>query len=321
VDIICNKRRIPNDSTFALFEIMTDNGVYLTERFLEGHSRVLDILAGWFIVRDQYMHKYPKSDLKFKLVFKVKLFNIEYLQSNMLTVPDDVLEMFFIQGVSDVVQNRLPTTFPQAFELAALQVQGTFGDADCVSLVRNHVADYLPRIAAECVRKERKLQNAKKKQKKEENKPNAMTYISVCCLASFVVNFQKEFDVPSRMLTDRDKFRGIEKRVAQQHYLNFLLSTWEIYGTMQWAAEQMKPTPGKGQEAVIIAVNERGFFVLDPETKYIQMLVKYSNMITVAVDGSTFQLIAGSQLHNKPLEFRTKQGSQIMQLMEAYKEF
>ena len=80
---------------------------------LDEDERVLDIIAYWQKTYDDDRAKNPKHVETYKFMYKVRLF-LDFDPQD-----EQAVDLFYIQGVFDVVNSRYPTTEKDCAQLAA----------------------------------------------------------------------------------------------------------------------------------------------------------------------------------------------------------
>jgi hypothetical protein len=140
---LCGAVSLANDGTYGVFQTAINKGEYLSEKQLLPEERLLDVLASWYEKREAFLAENPDSDLKFKLIFKARLFRARQLES----LSPAAVHILFVQGAFDVVEGALPVSTELAFTLGGLHLLslvGPGGDAASM-LVGDQVRKFLPR--------------------------------------------------------------------------------------------------------------------------------------------------------------------------------
>eukprot|EP01006_Ploeotia_vitrea_P038499 TRINITY_DN66241_c8_g1_i1.p1 TRINITY_DN66241_c8_g1~~TRINITY_DN66241_c8_g1_i1.p1 ORF type:complete len:707 (+),score=392.65 TRINITY_DN66241_c8_g1_i1:360-2480(+) len=148
VDDLCGilrkKMGLPTDETFGLYELsrdVVDKRPRRWVRNLDGNDRLLDVMATWPIRLRERQEIDKKSQLHFDLMFQVNLFISDLLDN----LSGSTLDMYFIQGCSDVARGIYPYDREEALDLAGLHVQGRFGKADPGYLIKKELNKFVPK--------------------------------------------------------------------------------------------------------------------------------------------------------------------------------
>ena len=135
-NMVTHKLGLKDGTPFAIFEVSSDE----EERVLDEDERVLDIIAYWQKTYDDDRAKNPKQVETYKFMYKVRLF------LDLDPQDEQAVDLFYIQGVFDVVNSRYPTTEKDCAQLAALQVQEKHGDfKGMTGMITDQLQTYCPK--------------------------------------------------------------------------------------------------------------------------------------------------------------------------------
>ena len=213
-----------------------------------------------------------------KLVYKRRVFIKNQLPASKL----QFISYNYIQAIADVQSGNYPCSKTDALELAAYQMQLTYGDHDS----KIHVAGFLKDkiaglIPAPLLKSETKLEEWE-----------ALIY------------------------QDHAKLIGMKKEDARIAYL-MRVRQWNFYGGTFWT---VKNTEGNGMpESVVLSVNEYGIEILAIGTKENIRRFNHRDISSYTYNrnrfGFTLSVVPG--IHKK-YYFATPHGKDIVRVLQAY---
>ena len=270
---LAGQLKIVNEGSFALFEMIDDSGAK-SERMLEDDERILDVMAGW---EEMLKASQRKSGLNFKVVYRLKLF----LSREEAFLSLEALNMYFIQGLYDVISMNYPCSEKDALMLSAVAVQAVYG-GDAINftpgVLINKLAAFVP---------------AELLQRRD---------------SSFL---------ETKILQEHVDQVGLTRVEAKKKYLAFI-KEWPIYGATFFPALQISRISKNPPEDVLLSISERGLIILDGKTKEIKKQYYLAEILTYGYKEKSFLVVAGNLAQQKKLNFQTSQGKMINDLLLTY---
>jgi myosin-7 len=270
---LAGQLQIKNEASFSLFEMIDDSGEK-SERMLEEDERLLDVMASW---EDMLKASQRKSGLNFKVVYRLKLF----LSREEAFLSAEALNMYFIQGLYDVISMNYPCTEKDALMLGALAVQGVYG-GDPIK--------YAPGILI--------------------NKLSAF-------VPADLLQRRDSGYLEAKILQEHVDCVNLSRTDAKKKFLEFI-KQWPIYGATFFRALQISRISKNPPEDVLLAVSERGLIVLDGKSKEVKKNYELSEILTYGYKEKSFLVVAGNLAQQKKLNFQTSQGKMINDLLLTY---
>ena len=189
------------------------------------------------------------------------------------------IELAYYQAVNDVTDSRYPCTESDAIRLAALEAQEKFGDyEDGSDVFGENLALYI----------QHKYYN-------EDTKDS---------LKALIYDSYREL-------------RGYTPLESKLNYLDYV-KAWKIYGSAYFVARPQNTKQTKFPPEVVIACNNKGILVVDPETKEFLGDYPYSEVVTWGHSSTTFVLVVGNLIKSRKIFFGTDQGLELNSLIHAY---
>jgi myosin-7 len=200
-------------------------------------------------------------------------------------VEDDdtsAIEMMYIQAKHDVVDARYPCTEQDSVTLAALQVQEEFGDCPSDPSTCTYLRGNLDRF-----------------------------------VAARYFEDGRETEIESQIMTLYGKLTGYSQLEARLSYLDYVKS-WKIYGSSYYFAEPQNNREFPSE--VVLAINNKGILVVDPETKDFLAEYPYQNVVTWGHSANSFVVVTGNMSRQVKVYFKTDQGKEMNQMVRQYVE-
>jgi myosin-7 len=190
------------------------------------------------------------------------------------------VEMMYIQAKHDVVDARYPCTDQDAITLAALQVQEEFGDHPGGDSPCSYITGKLHKF-----------------------------------VTAKVLEGNEADSIESSIMKLYAKLTGYSQQEARLSYLDYVKS-WKIFGSMYYFAEPIcnKMLPNE----VVIAINNKGILVVDPNSKEFLEEFPYNKVVTWGASDKAFSVVAGDLVHNRKVFFKTNQGKEMSRIVRAY---
>jgi len=270
---LAKKLQIINDQSFSLFEMIDDSGER-TERMLDQDERILDVMAGW---EEMLKVSQRKSGLNFKIVYRIKLF----LSREEAFLSQDALNMYFIQGLYDVIMMNYPCGEKEALMLGAMAVQGVYGGES---------ASFTPGVLI--------------------NKLNNF-------VPADLLQRRDSAYLEAKILQELTEFVNLSRIEAKKKFLD-VIKKWPIYGATFFRALQISRISKNPPEDVLLSVSERGLIILDGKTKEVKKNYELSEILTYGYKEKSFLVVAGNLAQQKKLNFQTLQGKMINDLLLTY---
>ena len=269
-NMVTHKLGLKDGEPFAIFEVSSDE----EERVLDEDERVLDIIAYWQKTYDDDRAKNPKHVETYKFMYKVRLF-LDFDPQD-----EQAVDLFYIQGVFDVVNARYPTTEKDCAQLAALQVQERHGDfKGMTGMITDQLKEYCPKKYIETKAMEQDM---------EDN------------------IIKKWSSLAGKGYTDMD---------ARGNYLDYI-GRWKIYGSTYFIVE---PTSEESWPSeIVLAINAKMILVVHPHTQEFLAEYPYDKVVTWGKSRTSFVLVLGNMMESHKIIFRTDQGEEINSLVQAY---
>ena len=268
--MVTHKLGLKDGTPFAIFEVSSDE----EERVLDEDERVLDIIAYWQKTYDDDRAKNPKHVETYKFMYKVRLF-LDFDPQD-----EQAVDLFYIQGVFDVVNSRYPTTEKDCAQLAALQVQERHGDfKGMTGMVTDQLATYCPKKFIETKAMEQDM---------EDN------------------IIQKWSSLAGKGYTNMD---------ARGNYLDYI-GRWKIYGSTYFIVEPSSENQWPSE--IVLAINAKMILVVHPHTQEFLAEYPYDKVVTWGKSRTSFVLVLGNMMESHKIIFRTDQGEEINGLVQAY---
>eukprot|EP00455_Lapot_gusevi_P045468 TRINITY_DN5824_c0_g1_i2.p1 TRINITY_DN5824_c0_g1~~TRINITY_DN5824_c0_g1_i2.p1 ORF type:complete len:245 (-),score=82.63 TRINITY_DN5824_c0_g1_i2:176-910(-) len=220
-----------------------------------------------------------KSSLNFRIVYRIKLF----LSREEQYLSPDALNLYFIQGIYDVVHANYPCSEKDALTLAACAVQGTFGSNDpsfySNGFLANKLAQFVPKD---------------------------------------IITRRDHTYIDAKILQEHAAFQHMNKTEARKKYLE-IIKKWPIYGASFFKVVQVARVQAKvTTEDLILAISERGAILCDPTTREVRKAIELPEIVTYGYKDKSFLLVVGNMVQQKKLTFQTPQGKQINDLILTY---
>jgi len=191
------------------------------------------------------------------------------------------IELMYVQATHDVVDSRYPCSEQDAITLAALQMQEAFGDFPS---------------SGECSFLKGKLG----------------LYLSSRLIEQFPAA-----ELEEKVYKLYKKLTGYSQMEARLSYLDYVKS-WKIYGSTYFFAEPQnnKDLPRE----CVLAINNKGILVVDPNSKEFLAEYDYSNVVTWGHSANSFVVVTGSTNRQIKMYFKTDQGKEINNMVRCYVE-
>lgn len=252
------------------------------------------------------------QEAEVSLRFQARLF----LSSNLSTLSDGELSIYFERVVSDFLSGWYPADEAEIMRLAVLQLYAEHGPTPDHS----YSAGWLVRELPNCIPQE-------------------------------LLGKRSSSFLATRIFTELQKLSGRSQREARLEYMRMLQSRSTHGGTFFRAVELVSRKKGaaaatadgggggggkaaaalanaassgatvtsKGDKYVILCVSERGLHVLDPVHRNEIQLFTYGRIKTFGdADANTLVLTAGTEHHEFRKRFLTNSASEIHALMQDY---
>jgi hypothetical protein len=218
-----------------------------------------------------------KSGLNFKIVYRIKLF----LSREEAFLSQEALNMYFIQGLYDVIMMNYPCAEKEALMLGALAVQGVYG-AESASftpgVLINKLSNFVPQDLL-------------------QRRDSAF--------------------LEAKILQELTEFVSLGRIEAKKKFLD-VVKKWPIYGATFFRAQQISRISKNPAEDVLLSVSERGLIILDGKTKEVKKNYELSEILTYGYKEKSFLVVAGNLAQQKKLNFHTLQGKMINDLLLTY---
>lgn len=245
--MVSQKLQIKNPEPFAIYEISHPS---LEERNLDENERVLDIVAYWQKTFDDDKAKNRKHDETYHFLFKVRLF----LDPD----PADIasMDLFYIQGVHDVVNARYPTNEQDTVTLAALQAQEEHGDyAGNAEIISGKMGRYVSK--------------------------------------KFIDTPTQEQAIEDRVLKVWQTLagKGYSSRDSRANYLEYIKS-WKIYGSTYYVVEPQNSRDFPKE--VVLAINAHRILIVHPSSQEFLAEYPYDEVVTWGQSSKSFVLVTGN---------------------------
>jgi hypothetical protein len=317
---------------FGLTQVATERGRYLSECALTDGARLLDVIIGWLQAQanDQALKERTKSSawedrvstLRFKLVFKAKLFFYHLLKRGVLG--NDGVNLYYQQCVCDIVTGIYPCTKEDAIYLAALQLHADLGQDAQPLAIAPMLDQFLPMKHLRVLRGE----DEKKKPAKDQK-----------------FDLAANMTVANRLLMERAKYNGLDKLEAKRLYLDQCLKL-PHYGALfftvilQWDAkigdwdfEEMcmknlkkNTNTVKNPTEYAVGISEKGILFCDKQTKVLKRHDKLSRVPSHGYNGEYFWYTLGDPKlaqdkadSQRIVVFKTNLGKVMDSLFATYK--
>ena len=238
---------VKDGEPFSIYEISYPDE---EERVLDETERVLDIVAYWQKTFDDDKAKNKKHDETYHFLYKVRLF----LDPD----PKDhaAVDLFYIQGVHDVVHARYPTNEQDCVTLAALQVQEKHGDysgeAECL---QSNMRKYVSKKFLETPAREQEMQD-------------------------MVVKVWQTL-----------AGKGYSSRDAKVNYLDYI-KAWKIYGSTYFVVEPQNSRDFPKE--VVLAINAQRVLIVHPQSQEFLAEYPYNEVVTWGQSSKSFVLVTGN---------------------------
>jgi hypothetical protein len=262
------------------------------------------------------------STLRFKLVFKAKLFFYHLLKRGVLAA--DGVNLYYQQGVCDIVSGIYPCSQDDAIYLAALQLHADLGrDAQAQNLV-TMLDQFLP------VKHLRALRGEDEKKKADKQKIDPPVNLTIA----------------NRLLQERTKYDDMEKAEAKRCYLDHLLKL-PHYGALfftvlfiidakvgDWDFDEFCLKNNKKNTNVVkapieyqLGISEKGILYCDRQTKALKRHDKLSKVPSHGFNNEYLYYTLGDPKlsvdkadSQRILVFKTNLGKVIDHLCGLYKQ-
>jgi len=271
-EMVTLKHNVRDGEPFAIYEISFPDE---EERVLDETERVLDIVAYWQKTFDDDKAKNKKHDETYHFLYKVRLF----LEPD----PTDhaAVDLFYVQGVHDVVHARYPTSDQDCVTLGALQVQEKYGDwtPDCRNPLTGNMHKFISK---------KFLSDKLREQEMEDN----------------VMQVWKK--LAGKTYTSRD---------AKQNYLDYI-KAWKIYGSTYFVVEPQSSRDFPKE--VVLAINAQRVLIVHPQSQEFLAEYPYNEVVTWGQSSKSFVLVTGNLVRQQKVYFRTEQGKDMNALVHAY---
>jgi hypothetical protein len=270
-DMVTLKHNVRDGEPFAIYEISFPDE---EERVLDEEERVLDIVAYWQKTFDDDKAKNKKHDETYHFLYKVRLF----------LEPDPMdhaaVDLFYVQGVHDVVHARYPTSDEDCVTLGALQVQEKHGDwtpaMDDGAGGSNPLSGNMHKFIS------KKFLDSKAREDEMESK---------------VMEVWKTLSG-----------KGYTSRDAKQNYLDYI-KAWKIYGSTYFVVEPQNSRDFPKE--VVLAINAQRVLIVHPQSQEFLAEYPYNEVVTWGQSSKSFVLVTGNLVRQQKVYFRTEQGKDM----------
>lgn len=214
----------------------------------------------------------------------VEEFKFQYKVGLFYDVEDSdssAVELMYVQATHDIVDSRYPCSEQDAITLAALQMQEHFGDFPS---------------SGNCTYLRGKLG---------------------LYLSSRLIEQTPASELEEQVYKLYKKLSGYSQMEARLSYLDYVKS-WKIYGSTYFFAEPQnnKELP----KECVLAINNKGILVVDPNTKEFLAEYDYSSVVTWGHSLNSFVVVTGSTNRQIKMYFKTDQGKEINNMVRCYVE-
>ena len=214
----------------------------------------------------------------FKIVFMIRLF----ISQEMQRMSHDALHMYFIQAWYCLVMQYYPCPEKEILHLAAYIVQATFPGKDASFFVPGFLGQSLSRF-----------------------------------LPASLVNSRDAAYLEAKILQEHAEMMQLSPVEAKRRLLEHVRK-FPIYGSTFYQAVQVTRVNKSAPEEVYIAVNEWGLFVCDGDKREIKKAFELSEILTYGYKDKNFLMVAGNLAKQRKLNFHTKYGKEINDLIVTY---
>jgi hypothetical protein len=268
--MVSYKLGVKDGEPYAIFEVSSEE----EERVLDADERVLDVVAYWQKTFDDDKAKNAKVQETYKFMYKVRLF-LEFDPTD-----EPAVNLFYIQGVFDVVNARYPTVQKDCEQLAALQIQEEHGDfAGMTGMVTGQLEKYCP--------------------------------------AKYLDTHAAEQEMEDGIIKKWSSLAGKGYTVmdARANYLDYI-SRWKIYGSTYFVVEPQSEKEWPSE--IVLAINAKMILIVHPHTQEFLAQYPYEKVVTWGKSRTSFVLVLGNMMESHKMYFRTDQGEEINSLVQSY---
>eukprot|EP00475_Leptophrys_vorax_P012380 TRINITY_DN18819_c0_g1_i3.p1 TRINITY_DN18819_c0_g1~~TRINITY_DN18819_c0_g1_i3.p1 ORF type:complete len:862 (-),score=242.99 TRINITY_DN18819_c0_g1_i3:43-2628(-) len=259
------------------------------EMIADDNERILDVIASW----TRKLCKTPNQpesavadDEHFRLFLKAGQI-LEFQQ--FFSDDESAINLAYLQAVSDVVTEKTPALVKDCINLAALQLQNSFGDYN----PDEHTEDWMVSVLGDLVPRSALFD------KKRILRKNAAVQ-----------------EAAKKVLEKYVKLKGRGAPECRRQYLE-TVEKWPLYGTTIFAVEQS--TTHSLPPMLKLGVSRQGILMLNPKTYEIFEIVPFSDIVSIGGGEQSFAYVR-REGKEETVTFRSKQASTIRDTAERYRK-